>query len=104
MIVPVHYDDIDSSISAQNNRLGYYRKTVGTAYEEAPPSSLQVIKTLGVPQSIPRYVLGYTGAGYGLINNGMPYGAPYSPEYVNYQPYSNVPLEREDKKLDEVSL
>lgn len=86
-MVPIHYDDIDANLAPPGEN----------AYRKAVSPTLEVIKTVGVPQNVPRYSLGYTGTGYGLTYaNGMGYGGQfYGPSYLNHQPYKNSPVKRD---------
>ncbi|KAH1011435.1 uncharacterized protein LOC109537054 [Dendroctonus ponderosae] len=99
LVVPIHYDNIDSTLGSQSERFGFYRPPAGATNEPVSSSSLHVIKTVGMPQHIPRYSLGYTGSGYGLT-----YGGLYSPEFLNYQGYEKLPLNNGNDKLAEVSV
>ncbi|XP_030750388.1 uncharacterized protein LOC115878145 isoform X2 [Sitophilus oryzae] len=102
-VIPVHYDDIDSTISSQNkpidyDRFAYYPKALRPNNPALGQPSLPLIKGLGVPQ---RYNLAYTGAGYGLnLNNGLYH------RYANGygQEYPGLPLGKEIRSLDDVSI
>ncbi|XP_066257795.1 uncharacterized protein [Euwallacea similis] len=93
LVVPIHYDDLDSNLVVHNNKF--------TPHQEAT-SELQVIKAIGVPQTVPRFHLGYTGNGYGLTySDGMQYGGGlYGPPYINYQAYEGGTVKREADKME----
>ncbi|XP_066139462.1 uncharacterized protein [Euwallacea fornicatus] len=88
LVVPIHYDDLDSNLVVHNNNL--------TPHQQAT-SELQVIKAVGIPQTIPRFHLGYTENGYGLTyNDGMQYARGlYGSPYINYQAYEGGAVKRE---------
>ncbi|XP_050292859.1 uncharacterized protein LOC126733562 isoform X2 [Anthonomus grandis grandis] len=70
IIVPVRYGPIDASRAPQNAPDTSYRQQLPSRQEITPPKI----------EHIPRFSLGYTGAGYGL----GPYASPYDPDYLNY--------------------